>query len=310
MSSNRPEGVTEEMDVSSGPESEIASDPNDSDTTLNKPNLSSATTRKPPSKLKSGLIKRKEKRRDARGKELRPSYPVCSQSSSSPQSAEPVFEECVLRGTPHIELNLSSTVKDLSETDDGHLVSGFGVFSRAIGSAESAPALLLETPSTDAVPVHHVPILPSETPSHPLEINDEPPKPPPLTPDALWAGKASQADLANNPVFSKNPGRGTPSSRLYVKNLHKKTTEEDLWLVFGSFSQLAQQGASNQFSIQLLTGGRMKGQAFIGFDSIELATQALEAAHGYLLNGKPMHVQFARGAIAKPDPKSFIISGD
>lgn len=52
------------------------------------------------------------------------------------------------------------------------------------------------------------------------------------------------------------------------------------------------------------------GQAFVGLESLELAREALEAVHGYVLHGRPVFVQFARGAIAKPDPKSLITSDD
>lgn len=86
-------------------------------------------------------------------------------------------------------------------------------------------------------------------------------KPPPLSPGELYAGKVAHTELTNNPVFSKSSGPGVPSSRLYIKNLHKRTNEEDLWRVFGSFRQeeARRKGAPSQFSIQLLTGGRMRG---------------------------------------------------
>lgn len=134
-------------------------------------------------------------------------------------------------------------------------------------------------------------------------------KPPPLMREELAAGKAPVTELDSNPVFAKSSGPGTASSRLYVKNLHKKTTDDDLWLVFGSFHRAYRRSAKdgpNQFSIQILTSGRMRGQAFIALDSIEVATEALNATHGYVLNGKPMHVQFARGVLAKPDSNSLI----
>ena len=88
-------------------------------------------------------------------------------------------------------------------------------------------------------------------------------KPPPLSIDAINAGKASQTELSCNPIFNKFAGPGIPSSRLYVKNLHKRTNEDDLWRVFGSFrEEKHRKETPSQFSIQLLTGGRMKGMSF------------------------------------------------
>ena len=40
--------------------------------------------------------------------------------------------------------------------------------------------------------------------------------------------------------------------------------------------------------------GRMKGQAFIGMPSEEIAEQALQETNGYILHGKPMVVVSAR----------------
>jgi hypothetical protein len=40
--------------------------------------------------------------------------------------------------------------------------------------------------------------------------------------------------------------------------------------------------------IDLFTQGRLKGQAFITFPCVEMATQALEEVHGFVLKGKPL----------------------
>lgn len=37
-----------------------------------------------------------------------------------------------------------------------------------------------------------------------------------------------------------------------------------------------------------MTEGRMKGQAFIKFESVEAASRALNEVHGYLLHEKPI----------------------
>ncbi|KAL5111323.1 U11/U12 small nuclear ribonucleoprotein 65 kDa protein [Taenia crassiceps] len=320
--------VPEEMDVSSGPESEINNDSDDDPGNGDREKLAPLTflPRKAPSKLKAGLLSRQERRLDLRGKALRPSpcmavggdegeeKTVQPSSVLSTQPAEPVFEECILRSAPHIEMRLIGAVKSsTNELNENEAVGGFGAFS----ASESVTAELHSQSNTEAAfPPHHPSPPPGEEGKEDVAVEEEEKeeedeyfaRPAPLSPGELYAGKAPHMELVNNPIFSKSTGPGVPSSRLYIKNLHKRTNEEDLWRVFGSFRQEAtrRKGLPSQFSIQLLTGGRMRGQAFVGFDSIELATEALSATHGFLLNGKPMHVQFARGVIAKPDPNSLI----
>ena len=51
-----------------------------------------------------------------------------------------------------------------------------------------------------------------------------------------------------------------------------------------------------------MTEGRMKGQAFITLPSVKRAEQALKDTNGYVLNGKPLVVHFARSAV-KPQSK-------
>ncbi|VDM32514.1 unnamed protein product [Hydatigera taeniaeformis] len=320
-STSQMNGIPEEMDVSSGPESEINSGSDDGAGAGDPGKLASLTSlpRKAPSKLKAGLLKREERRLDFRGKALRPTLCVSVGSDDgeeksfqpsllSAQSSEPVFEECILRSAPHIEMRLTDAAKDtMKGADENAIAGGFGVFSNSKsaddelsphGNLTRASWLLERDKRTEDV-------VDGEEDDEYLS------RPAPLSPGELYAGKMSHTDLASNPIFSKSTGPGIPSSRLYVKNLHKRTNEEDLWRVFGSFRQETRhKGIPSQFSIQLLTGGRMRGQAFIGFDSVELAAEALSATHGFLLNGKPMHVQFARGVMAKPDPNSLITRND
>ncbi|KAM7540322.1 hypothetical protein Aperf_G00000040623 [Anoplocephala perfoliata] len=300
----------QEMDVSSGPESEISDGSSDGQSRSVSSNLKSPSLRKPPSKLKSGLLKLKQRRLDSRGKVLRPTSVAIvnvEEKRDSPKSVLPdesIFDKVPLRSTPHIEFRINdSTFGDVNENEmiPASQTAGFGVFSAGDSTAAELQS------------IRSKPLLPSSPTIAANTDGDEDDeflkKPPPFLRDELYAGKACEAELASNPVFANSSGMGTPSSRLYVKNLHKKTTENDLWLVFGSFHRVyrrSQEELPNQFSIQLLTGGRMRGQAFIALDSIEVAMEALRATHGYVLNGRPMHVQFARGVIAKPDPNSLI----
>ena len=45
-----------------------------------------------------------------------------------------------------------------------------------------------------------------------------------------------------------------------------------------------------------MTEGRMKGQAFITLPNVARATEAINETNGFMLNGKPIVVQFARSA--------------
>ena len=45
-----------------------------------------------------------------------------------------------------------------------------------------------------------------------------------------------------------------------------------------------------RFNVRLMTSGRMKGQAFIGLPSEDIALQAITDTNGYQLKGKPIVV--------------------
>lgn len=55
----------------------------------------------------------------------------------------------------------------------------------------------------------------------------------------------------------------------------------------------------SQFDIRLMQEGRMKGQAFVTLDSVELAQKAVKETNGYILKEKPLVVVFARSAAPK-----------
>lgn len=93
------------------------------------------------------------------------------------------------------------------------------------------------------------------------------------------------AELADLPAF-KNYDAGTPNARLYIKNLSKKATQEDLHTIYSEFSK--------DVVINLMTKGRLRGQAFVTFPDVKTATQALENTNGYMLHDRPMAVHFGR----------------
>ncbi|XP_044157436.1 RNA-binding region-containing protein 3 [Bufo gargarizans] len=117
----------------------------------------------------------------------------------------------------------------------------------------------------------------------------------------LEKGRLSKEETRKHSVF-KNYEPGEPNCRLYVKNLSKQVTEKDLKFIFGKFIDFSSDTEKNMFDIRLMTEGRMKGQAFIGFPNEDVAAKALKHTHGYVLCDKPMVIQFARSARPKPVP--------
>ncbi|CAG8591969.1 9264_t:CDS:2 [Ambispora leptoticha] len=90
--------------------------------------------------------------------------------------------------------------------------------------------------------------------------------------------------------------RGEPSATLYIKNLAQKKVESyDLKRIFGRYFK-SQEEMESQLDINLLKEGRMRGQAFVKFPDVNLATKALDEVHGYILYDKPMVIQFGRGS--------------
>ncbi|XP_059833077.1 RNA-binding protein 41 [Hypanus sabinus] len=106
--------------------------------------------------------------------------------------------------------------------------------------------------------------------------------------EEIRRNKLSEEEIRMIPRFSNyNPGQ--PSRVLYLKNLNPKATLEDLFSLFVSF----QQKDGPQLLFRLLTG-RMKGQAFITFPSVELAMEALNLVNGYNLMGKPIIIEYGQ----------------
>ena len=122
---------------------------------------------------------------------------------------------------------------------------------------------------------------------------------------ALRRGRISEREMRDVNAF-KRYERGEPSSRLYIKNIAKQTSEADLRYVFGRYVNWDNVMETNAFDIRLMTEGRMKGQAFVSLSSVEKATSALRDTHGFELNGKPLVVSFARSAKAKADTVSSV----
>lgn len=117
-----------------------------------------------------------------------------------------------------------------------------------------------------------------------------------LTPQEIEKEKLPPEEILSLPMF-KNYTPGNPASVLYIKNLAKDVTHDDFYYIFGSVFE-SMDSARLGLSIKLMQEGRMRGQAFVTFPTVELAQRALNLAHGYVFKGKPMIIQFGRNPAA------------
>ncbi|OAY44413.1 U11/U12 small nuclear ribonucleoprotein 65 kDa protein isoform X1 [Manihot esculenta] len=116
------------------------------------------------------------------------------------------------------------------------------------------------------------------------------------TPEEIESNKLAPEEILSLPKF-KNYTVGNPTSVLYIKNLSKDMVPDDFFFIFGSlFGGI--DAAKTGLSVKLMQEGRMRGQAFVTFPSVELAHQALNLVNGYVFKGKPMIIQFGRNPSA------------
>uniref|UniRef100_A0A2P2QMW5 U11/U12 small nuclear ribonucleoprotein 65 kDa protein-like n=1 Tax=Rhizophora mucronata TaxID=61149 RepID=A0A2P2QMW5_RHIMU len=116
------------------------------------------------------------------------------------------------------------------------------------------------------------------------------------TPEEIESKKLAPEEILSLPKF-KNYTVGTPASVLYIKNLGKDIVADDFFYIFGSlFGSI--DAAKTGINVKLMQEGRMRGQAFVTFPSVELAHQALNLVNGYVFKGKPMIIQFGRNPAA------------
>ncbi|XP_005097090.1 RNA-binding region-containing protein 3 [Aplysia californica] len=119
----------------------------------------------------------------------------------------------------------------------------------------------------------------------------------------LKKSRLSESEMKELSVFRRYAA-GEPSCRLYIKNLAKQVSEEDLHRIFGRHVDWDSETEVNIFDIRLMKEGRMKGQAFITFPNEDAAKSALKETNAFVLKDRPMVVQFARSAKAEEDKAS------
>ncbi|CBI36672.3 unnamed protein product, partial [Vitis vinifera] len=114
--------------------------------------------------------------------------------------------------------------------------------------------------------------------------------------EELKSGKLPPEEILSLPMF-KNYAAGNPAPVLYIKNLAKDVVVDDFYFIFGSLFGSVD-AAKSGLSVKLMQEGRMRGQAFVTFPSVELAHHALNVVNGYVFKGKPMIIQFGRNPAA------------
>ncbi|XP_023937719.2 RNA-binding region-containing protein 3 [Bicyclus anynana] len=124
------------------------------------------------------------------------------------------------------------------------------------------------------------------------------PDQPTITRKELLKNRISYRNMKVLPVF-KNYHPGEPSMRLYIKNLAKTVTEQDVKRIYKRYVEHIPEDELIGFDVRVMQEGRMKGQGFVTFPSVKIAENALNETNGYLLKEKPMVVQFARAANKK-----------
>ncbi|XP_057671772.1 RNA-binding region-containing protein 3 [Diorhabda carinulata] len=203
--------------------------------------------------------------------------PVVQSTSSSTklvEKPENVFEKIDVQEKRKIEVKVSSEAL-VSQAKKEEKTGSFGIF------------LPLVKPDIEKSP----------SPDKPQEEHKEKTEREAITAEELAANQIPHKDLGVLPVF-KNYHPGAPTCRLYIKNCAKTVVTKDLEYIYNRY-RIPEGENTSQFDIRLMQEGRMKGQAFVTLDSIELAQKAVKETNGYILKDKPLVVVFARSAAAQ-----------
>ncbi|XP_060535128.1 RNA-binding region-containing protein 3 [Cylas formicarius] len=105
-------------------------------------------------------------------------------------------------------------------------------------------------------------------------------------------------DLAALPIF-KNYAPGPPTNKLYIKNCAKTVVLQDLEYIYNRYREEGGDERPSEFNIRLMQEGRMKGQAFVTLDTVEMAQKAVKETNGFILKDKPLVVVFGKSATLK-----------
>lgn len=133
--------------------------------------------------------------------------------------------------------------------------------------------------------------------------------------NAIWTDAQIQENripddqLRTHPLF-QNYVPGAITNRLYIKNIAKEVTEEDLKAIYHRYLEENSNGVGNvrSIDIRLMQTGRMKGQAFVTFtgpyldsdDDVDdsrkyqIITKALSETNGLIVKSKVLVVTYGK----------------
>lgn len=189
-------------------------------------------------------------------------------TTTKKQKQEEVFDEATIEEPKKISVNVSQDVLEKQTASDADVVGTIGKYQKEEESQDDTQ-----------------------------QLNVEPDKPT-ITKKELLQNRISYSDMKILSVF-KNYHPGPPSMRLYIKNLAKTVTDQDIKRIYRRYIDESEKDATG-FDVRVMQEGRMKGQGFVTFPSVSTAEVALNETNGYILKDKPMVVQFARVANKKP----------
>lgn len=109
----------------------------------------------------------------------------------------------------------------------------------------------------------------------------------------LNENKISTEEILNMNQF-KNYKQGNRTNRIYIKNIGKQVSTDELFFIFKRFIRHCTDEEKATLDIRHMKEGRMKGQAFVTFPNENIAEKALRCVHGYILQEKPMVIQYGK----------------
>jgi len=114
-----------------------------------------------------------------------------------------------------------------------------------------------------------------------------------ITAKVLKENKISSEEILNMNQF-KNYKEGDKTNRLYVKNIGKQVSTDELLFIFKRFVRNCTEEEKSTLELRHMKEGRMKGQAFVTFPNENIAEKALIQVHGYILQEKPLVIQYGK----------------
>lgn len=116
-----------------------------------------------------------------------------------------------------------------------------------------------------------------------------------ISDEELKSNQIPSDNLSVLAVF-KDYHPGVPSNRLYIKNIAKNVSPDDLAYIFNRYKSEPTEGNETLFEIKLMQEGRMKGQAFVTLENVQIAQKAIEETNGFILKDKPLVVVYGRNS--------------